>query len=304
MVMSKHQQSRDESLCIIEKKQKPPQRTDIADSISQVPFDRMELSRVGTGDRRPHEILFKLQSLTKAIGSSQHGFTKGKSCLTYLIAFYDETTTWMCEGRGVDVAYLDISKAVGTFSHNNPTDKLRNCELNEWTVRWIENWLNSKSQRVVISGTGSSEAHLECCIQFWIPQYERDIELPEWIQWRATKMIRGLEHLCYEERLRELGLFSLEKRWMREDLINVCKCLQQGCQEDGGRLFLVVQRNGTRCNEQKLMHRKFHLDKRKNFFTVQVTPTRTNCPERLWSLPHWKHSSTLWTQSYPMDDLD
>jgi len=83
-------------------------------------------------------------------------FTKGKSCLTNLIAFCNGMTSWVDEGRALDVVYLDFSKAFNTVSHNNLLGKIRKCGLDEWSVRWMENWLNGRALRVVISGAESS----------------------------------------------------------------------------------------------------------------------------------------------------
>ncbi|PKU41714.1 rna-directed dna polymerase from mobile element jockey- hypothetical protein [Limosa lapponica baueri] len=92
----------------------------------------------------------------EVIGSGQHGFTKGKSCLTNLVAFYDVITGWLDEGRAADVIYLDFSKAFDTVSHNILIRKLRKCGLDEGAVRCIESWLCDRTQRVVINGAGSS----------------------------------------------------------------------------------------------------------------------------------------------------
>ncbi|KAK4826464.1 hypothetical protein QYF61_009191 [Mycteria americana] len=92
----------------------------------------------------------------QGIKPSQHGFRKGRSCLTNLISFYDKVTRLVDEGKAVDVVYLDVSKAFDMVSHSILLEKLAAHGLDGCTLRWVKNWLDGRVQRVVVNGVYSS----------------------------------------------------------------------------------------------------------------------------------------------------
>lgn len=89
------------------------------------------------------------------IRHSQHWFTRGKSCLTNLISFYEKVIRLVGEGKSVDVVFLDFDTASDTIPHSILPDKLSRYAMSGCMVCWVNNWLKGRAQRVVVNGAPS-----------------------------------------------------------------------------------------------------------------------------------------------------
>jgi len=84
-------------------------------------------------------------------GHSQHGFMRGRSCLTNLIYFYDKVTHLIDQGKSVDDVVRDFSKDFDAASHSIFLDKMSSTQLDKSIICWVNNWLTGQDQRGIVN---------------------------------------------------------------------------------------------------------------------------------------------------------
>ena len=112
--------------------------------------------------------------------------------------------------------------------------------------------------------------HLEYGVQFKSPYLRKDILALEWVQKRFTRLIPEMRGLAYEESLSRLGLYSLEFRRLRGDLIETYKIMKGLDGVEAARLFPLTMETRTRGHSLKIRGSQFRTELRRNFFSQRV----------------------------------
>ena len=172
-----------------------------------------------------------------------------------------------------ELRWTEEEKDLGVMIHKN-TKTSRQCTVAAAKANQIFEFIRrtvvSREKSIIINLYKTLvRPHLEYCVQAWSPDLQKDKNILEKVQRRATKMIKGLEKLQYEERLRECGLTTLEKRRCREDLIQTYKLITRKEDTPFTRFFQLETRIGLRGHKYKLF-KKTGSQIKQRFFSSRV----------------------------------
>ena len=150
----------------------------------------------------------------------------------------------------------------------------------------VHRCISSRSKEVILPLYAALvRPQLKYCVQFWTPHFKRDVDNMERVQRRASRIIRGQQGRPYEERLRDLNLFSLHKRRLRGDLVACYKLVRGDQQALWESLFPQALPGVTRNNGHKLAEGRCRLDIRRRYFTVRAARIWNQLPSKVVLAP-------------------
>jgi len=196
---------------------------------------------------------------------SQHGFRKGRSCLTNLLEFLDRVTGCVDAGDSVDVIFLDFAKAFDKVPHRRLVSKLKSHGIQGKILDWISEWLRGRVQRVCIRGVKSSwievlsgvpQGSVLGPILFLIYINDLDFGIRNWILKFAddTKIFSRINNSLDSERLQSdlLQLIRWSEEWQMLFNVNKCKVMHIGKQNQQRQYFMHDQCLEVVCQEKDL----------------------------------------------------
>jgi ribonucleases P/MRP protein subunit RPP40 len=212
-----------------------------------------------------------LSGLLRWTGDWQMRFNVGK-CKVMHMGHGNGQFKYFMESRELEV--VNAEKDLGVWISDDlkvSTQCSKAYSMASRSLGMINRTIMCKTPRILLALYKTLvRPHLEYCTAAWSPHYVKDKVLLERIQHRFTRMVPGLRHLDYMERLRRLGLWTLEERRNRADVLEVFKMLRGLSSVPFGEFFEVDASGRTRGHSVKLVRHHCRLDVRQHFFSERV----------------------------------
>jgi ribonuclease P/MRP protein subunit RPP40 len=201
----------------------------------------------------------------KLIHDSQHGFRKGKSCLSNLLSFLDQVTRTMDLGFSMDAIYLDFAKAFDKVPHKRLIMKLRNHGIGGRLLSWIEDWLKDRRQRVCLQGeesdwksvlSGVPQGSVLGPVLFLVYINDLDIGITNLIYKFAddTKLLAKVDSAEEHDKLQDdlNTLVSWSKDWQMKFNTDKCKVMHFGSSNNQFDYYMEGHALNSVTNEKDL----------------------------------------------------